>query len=86
MRIGFSFRPKGIAALLALIIAEALFAFFMVNSLNVNVVHSDLYNYGLIFDARWADEYWNYLHFLLLAVVGMDLVIVGSLGSDANRC
>jgi hypothetical protein len=35
-----------------------------------HIVHSDLYNYGLMFDTKWAEPYWSF-SYLVLSLMGL---------------
>ncbi|MGD6934068.1 MAG: hypothetical protein ACQCN5_07680 [Candidatus Bathyarchaeia archaeon] len=65
----FAFKPKVTTAVLVASIACAVLSFFTLNSMNINVVHSKLYSYGLTFSSQWADQYWQYLTFAFITIV-----------------
>lgn len=41
------------------------------------LVHGDLYRYGLVFDYAWAGPYWTYAR-LILGLIGLQIVITGA--------
>lgn len=63
--------------LLAIIVLGATaFAAYTISQLD-QIVHGQLYNYGLIFSVEWADPYWNLLRvtLILLDVIAVSTVI-----------
>ena len=73
MRGKILFRPK--------IIALLLFVMFLTGSLSVffftrldNIVHGDLYRFGLQFSAEWAIPYWTYSR-LILVFLGVAILM-----------
>jgi len=57
----FGFRFKATVTALGVAIGCAVASFFMLNSLNLNLVHRQLYSYGLEFNTQWARLFWQYL-------------------------
>jgi hypothetical protein len=64
----FTFRSKVSLAVLSISIACSVLSFLALNSLNVNLVHSQLYSYGLTFSSQWATPYWQTLNFAFTAI------------------
>jgi hypothetical protein len=64
----FTFRSKVSLAVLRISIACSVLSFLALNSLNVNLVHSQLYSYGLTFSSQWATPYWQTLNFAFTAI------------------
>ena len=58
------FRPKAILALLATVFILVVFSFFFYERID-NIVHGELYSYGLIFSYDWANPYWATSHMFL---------------------
>ena len=58
MIIRVNFRPKAILALLVAVLILASASYFLFTKLT-QIVHGDLYNYGLVYDSEWAILYWN---------------------------
>ncbi len=64
----FAFNPKITAATLSTSIVFAVLSYFTLNSININLVHSQLYSYGLIYNAEWANHYEQYLTASLITI------------------
>ncbi len=62
------FRPKVTAAALTLTIVCVLCSCFLLNSMNLNFVHSTLYSYGLTFSLQWANPYWQLLNYQFITI------------------
>jgi len=60
----------------AVVLAATASAAYIINLLD-QIVHGQLYNYGLLFDLTWATPYWNLLHILqiLLGVIAVATVV-----------
>jgi hypothetical protein len=72
----YVFRFKAVVAALGAAIVCAVVSFFMLNSLNLNLVHGQLYSYGLEFSTQWAILYWQYLN-ASFATIGLTLIFAG---------
>jgi len=85
MKIRTLFRPKIILALLLAATAMNAFSAYLFNRLD-QVVHGDLYRYGLQFNYEWAEQYWTYAKMMLgliglaiaTTVISITLILVGS--------
>ena len=73
MRAKILFRPKIIALLLFLILLMGTLSVFFFTRLD-NIVHGDLYRYGLQFSAEWAIPYWTYSR-LILSFLGVAMLM-----------
>ena len=66
------FKPKIILALVFAVLTMTALSFFFFKQID-NIIHSDLYRYGLTFNYGWADQYWNssnlYLYCQTLALI-----------------
>jgi len=63
--------------ILSLLVALALAGYSVVFFTRLdNIVHSDLYRYGLQFSDEWANEYWNYSR-LTLSFLGVGMLLTG---------
>jgi hypothetical protein len=81
MRPSVSFLTKAIISLLMLVIAINILSLFVINNLNINIVNSALYDYGLVFDWSWAERYWNYSNLLFASVASCIALAVLSAAS-----
>lgn len=71
-RIGKSESTKSVSCLLLVLgIAMTGLSVFFFNRLD-NVVHNDLYRYGLQFSYEWAGQYWAYAR-LMLSLLGLSI-------------
>jgi hypothetical protein len=59
MKRNISFRPRITLALLLSVIVVNLFSLFVLFPRIVNLVHGELYEYGLQFSLEWANPIWN---------------------------
>jgi hypothetical protein len=82
MKIQVSFKSRAIPALMLGAVALMAFSFFFFRIMD-NVVHGDLYSYGLQFNTEWAERYWIYarlivgsLLFSLLAFALSTLLVI----------
>ncbi|XHH09188.1 MAG: hypothetical protein ACFCUE_00785 [Candidatus Bathyarchaeia archaeon] len=68
-----NFRPKLTVAALSVSMVCAVLSFFTLNSMNLDLVHSKLYSYGLTYNPQWANPYGLYLN-LSLATIAATMV------------
>ena len=61
---------------LAVWLVSALFAIFLLTRID-EVVHSELYNYGLRFSLDWATSYWTFLR-LIFVCLALPMVLSGA--------
>jgi hypothetical protein len=83
MNSAFTFRSKVTAAALSLSISCSVLSFLALNSMNINLVHSQLYSYGLTFSLQWANPYWQTLNFTFTAIAATVLFAVLALSTLA---
>jgi hypothetical protein len=68
MKTSMSILTKAIIILLMLVVVLNILSLFVINNLNLNIVNSELYDYGLVFSLGWAGEYWSYLNLLFISI------------------
>lgn len=68
MKSVFPFRHKVAAASLSVSVILAVSSLLVLNSMNINLVHSTLYSYGLTFSPQWAHPYWQTLNAAFTAI------------------
>jgi len=70
------YKPKIVLALLFAVLIMTASSFFFLSRMD-NIVNIDLYNYGLIFNSDWADQYWanSNLHLYCQALA---LILLGN--------
>jgi hypothetical protein len=73
------FRPKALLALLIMVFTLVIFSFFFYEKIE-NIVHAELYSYGLIFSYEWVNPYWAtshmFLYFSWFATISYGISIV----------
>ena len=66
------YKPRLVLALLLAVLAMTAFSLLLFHRID-NIVHIDLYRYGLQFNYGWADQYWSssnlYLYCQMLALI-----------------
>lgn len=75
MTVLFSLRHKLVLALMLAAITTLAFSMLLFRNLD-NVVHGDLYRYGLQFSYDWAGQYWTYSR-LMTSCLAMAMVLIG---------
>ena len=82
------YKPKTIVAMLVATIILPIFSFFFFYQIE-NLIHGDLYNYGLIFSPGWADLYSFYAPLYLISLISAWILfgssIISFFGYDVNK-
>jgi hypothetical protein len=81
MRTNISFIKKAVISLSILVVAVNILSLYLINGLNLNIVNSALYNYGLKFEWGWAARYWTCLNMLFASVASCIALVVFSAAS-----
>jgi hypothetical protein len=84
MKIRFLVRPKAQLVLSIAAIAAIVCSLFLFSLLD-QVVHGDLYRYGLKFDYEWASQYWTYIWLARSLQVFVILTLAVSMGLTLTK-